>query len=278
LASRPFHLATRPILPKHDRATLVPDDVERVLADIDADHGDCVVLRHCVLFVFGAPSQLPSLAGLEHGWTIPLPVIPQRRQKTLAALGVQLETLARSSPVLEIFEDVHWGDPTSLEAFGRTVDRIASLRVLLIVTFRPEFEPPWIGQPHVTALTINRLAERDIGAMIDRVIGNKLLPANVRKDIIERTDGIPLFVEEMTKAVLEAGGELEAMQIAAAVPSPALAVPANQACPGARRGLWHLAAPAETRTPRSYRRHNRKAVSRDRRQPAGSAGAALHRG
>ena len=148
-------------------------------------------------------------------------------RKRWQALGVQLETLARSSPVLMIFEDAHWGDPTSLEAFGRTVDRIASLRVLLIVTFRPEFEAPWIGQPHVTALTINRLAERDIGAMIDRVIGNKLLPANIRKDIIERTDGIPLFVEEMTKAVLEAGGELEAMQTAAAVPSPALAVPAS---------------------------------------------------
>jgi predicted ATPase len=157
-----------------------------------------------------------------------LELVPeQRRQKTLEALGLQLETLARSGPVLMIFEDAHWGDPTSLEAFGRIVDRIASLRVLLIVTFRPEFEPPWIGQPHVTALTINRLAERDIGTMIDRVIGNKLLPANIRKDIIERADGIPLFIEEMTKAVLEAGGEPEAMQTAAAVPSPALAVPAS---------------------------------------------------
>jgi predicted ATPase len=157
-----------------------------------------------------------------------LELVPeQRRQKTLEALGVQLETLTRSSPVLMILEDAHWGDPTSLEVFGRTVDQIRTLRVLLIVTFRPEFEPPWIGQPHVTALTINRLAERDIGAMIDRVIGNKLLPADIRKDIIERTDGIPLFVEEMTKAVLEAGGELEAMQTAAAVPSPALAVPAS---------------------------------------------------
>jgi class 3 adenylate cyclase/predicted ATPase len=155
------------------------------------------------------------------------PVPEQRRQKTLAALGVQLETLARSSPVLMILEDAHWGDPTSLEAFGRTVDRIASLRVLLIVTFRPEFEPPWIGQAHVTALTINRLAERDIDAMIERIIGNKLLPADTRKDIIEHTDGIPLFVEEMTKAVLEAGGELEAMQTAAAVSSPALPVPAS---------------------------------------------------
>ena len=82
--------------------------------------------------------------------------------------------------------------------------KYANLRVLLIVTFRPEFEPPWIGRPHVTALTLNRLGEREIDAMIDRVTGNKLLPASIRQDIIERTDGIPLFVEEMTKAVLEA--------------------------------------------------------------------------
>ena len=106
-----------------------------------------------------------------------------------------------------IFEDAHWTDPTSLEVFGRVVDRIRTLRVLLIVTFRPEFEPPWIGRPYVTALTINRLAQRDIDAMIDRVVGNKLLPASIRQDIIERTDGIPLFVEEMTKAVLEAESE-----------------------------------------------------------------------
>ena len=158
----------------------------------------------------------------------PLDLTPeQRRQKTLQALGAQLETLARASPVLMILEDAHWGDPTSLEAFGRTVDRIASLRALLIVTFRPEFEPPWVGQPHVTALALNRLGHRDVDTMIDRVIGNKLLPADIRKDIIKRTDGIPLFVEEITKAVLEAGGELGGMQIAAAVPSPALAVPAS---------------------------------------------------
>ena len=73
-----------------------------------------------------------------------------------------------------IFEDAHWTDPTSLEAFGRTVDRIAGLRALLIVTFRPEFDAPWIGRPHVTALTLNRLAQREIDAMIDRVAGNRL--------------------------------------------------------------------------------------------------------
>ena len=152
---------------------------------------------------------------------------PRRRKNTLEALVSQMEALARQSPVLMIFEDAHWADPTSLEAFGRTVERIAGLCVLLIVTFRPEFEPPWIGRPHVAALTINRLTRRGIDAMIDRVVGNKLLPASVRQDIIERTDGVPLFVEEMTKAVLEAEGEGEARRTAAAIPSSALAVPAS---------------------------------------------------
>ena len=151
----------------------------------------------------------------------------QRRQKTMEALGSQMEALARQNPVLMIFEDAHWSDPTSLELFDRTVSRIPSLRVLLIVTARPEFQAPWIGRPHVTALTLNRLAEREVGAMIDGLVGNKLLPANIRQDIVERTDGIPLFVEEMTKALLEAGGESTATQMAAAVPSPALAVPAS---------------------------------------------------
>ena len=151
----------------------------------------------------------------------------QRRQRTLEALVSQVAALSRQNPVLMIFEDAHWTDPTSLELFGRIVDRIPTLRVLLIVTFRPEFEPPWIGRPYVTALTINRLGEREVGAMIDRVVGNKLLPASVRQDIIERTDGIPLFVEEMTKAVLEAESEGAAERAVAAVPSPSLAVPAS---------------------------------------------------
>jgi predicted ATPase len=111
--------------------------------------------------------------------------------------------------------------------FGRAIDRVRSLPVLLIVTFRPEFEPPWIGRPYVTALTINRLGEREILGMIGGVIGNKALPANIRQDIIERTNGIPLFVEEMTKAVLEAESQGAVEHLAAAVPSSALAVPAS---------------------------------------------------
>src|SRR4029077_3655918 len=151
----------------------------------------------------------------------------QRRQKTLEALGSQMEALSRSNPVLMIFEDAHWTDPTSLEVFSRVVDRLRNLRVLLIVTFRPEFDPPWIGRPYVTALTLNRLAHRDIETVIDNVVGNKLIPASIRQDIIERTDGIPLFVEEMTKAVLEAGSEGAAQQTVGSFPSSALTVPAS---------------------------------------------------
>jgi class 3 adenylate cyclase/predicted ATPase len=151
----------------------------------------------------------------------------QRRQKTLEALTAQMETLSRQKPVLMIFEDAHWADPTSLEAFGRVVDRIRTLKVLLLVTFRPEFDAPWVGRPYVTTRIINRLAEHEASAMIDRIVGNSPLSASIRQDIIERTDGIPLFVEEMTKAVLEAESETAAARAIAAIPSPTLAVPAS---------------------------------------------------
>jgi class 3 adenylate cyclase/predicted ATPase len=151
----------------------------------------------------------------------------QRRQRTLEALLSQMEALTRRNPVLMIFEDAHWTDPTTLELFGRVVDRVRSLRVLLIVTFRPDFDPPWVGRPYVTFVAINRLGEREILAMIEGVIGNKALPADIRQDIIERTDGIPLFVEEMTKAVLEAESQGAVEHLAALVPSSALAIPAS---------------------------------------------------
>jgi class 3 adenylate cyclase/predicted ATPase len=147
------------------------------------------------------------------------------RQKTLEALTAHMEALSRSSPILMIFEDVHWIDPTSLESLGRTVDRLRRLGVLLIATYRPEFEPPWIGRSYITALSLNRLDEREMGAIIDRVAGNKSLPESVRQDIIKRTDGIPLFVEEMTKALLEAESEVDARKTAAAVPSSGITVP-----------------------------------------------------
>ena len=151
----------------------------------------------------------------------------QRRQRTLAALANRIEGLTRERPVLMVYEDAHWADPSSLEAIGLLVDKIESLRLLLFVTFRPEFVSPWAERPHVTALTMNRLAPREVIALIDRIAGDKPLASNIRQDIVERADGIPLFVEEMTKAVLEAEGEGAAARMVAAAPSPALAVPAS---------------------------------------------------
>ena len=134
----------------------------------------------------------------------------QRRQKTLEALTAQVEALSRSKSGADDFRGCALDRPNEpgssrsdsgpVENASRAADRHV----------RPEFEPPWIGRPYVTALSLNRLGEREIVAMIDRVTGNKALPESIRQDIIERTDGIPLFVEEMTKAVLEAESEGEA--------------------------------------------------------------------
>jgi predicted ATPase len=151
----------------------------------------------------------------------------QRRHRTLDALTSQLADLGRQKPVLMIVEDAHWVDPTSLEVFGRTVDRIKTLRALLIVTFRLEFNAPWAGRSHVTSLALNRLGERETAAIIAGLVGNKELSPDVMAEIVERTDGIPLFVEEMTKAVLEAGSEGEAEQTVAAFPSPTLGGPVS---------------------------------------------------
>jgi predicted ATPase len=164
----------------------------------------------------------------------------QRRQRTLEALILQVVTLSRQNPALIIFEDAQWIDPTSLELFSRIVDRIPTLRVLLIMTYRPEFQPPWLGRPYVTALTVNRLTERQAGAMIDRIVGSKRPPASIRKNIIERSDGIPLFIEEITKAVLEAERQSAAELGTTAIPA---VPPTLQASLMAR--LDRLGAPAK---------------------------------
>jgi len=213
-----------PIIGQMERAAgLVPDDTPQARLDkLDA------MLARTSTSAEDAALIAEMLSLPNDGRYPTVQLMPeQRRQRTLDALTSQLEALTRSSPVLITFEDAHWSDPTSLEAFGRSVDRIATLRVMLIMTFRPEFDPPWIGRPHVTSLTINRLAQREAGAIIDHLVGSHVLPASIRQDIIDRTDGIPLFVEEMTKAVLEAESEDAVERIAAAVPFPALAVPAS---------------------------------------------------
>ena len=137
----------------------------------------------------------------------PLPnLTPQRKKEwTLWALIRQLEGLSRHQPVVMVFEDAHWIDPTSRELLDLTIERISILPVLLIVTFRSEFEPPWTGQPQVTVLAPNRLDRRDRTALVEQIAGSKALPSEVIAQIADRTDGVPLFIEELTKSILESG-------------------------------------------------------------------------
>jgi DNA-binding SARP family transcriptional activator len=157
----------------------------------------------------------------------PLDLTPQkRREKMLRALLAQLEGLAAQEPMLVLFEDVHWIDPTSLELLDLTVDRVAALRVLLIITFRPEFVPPWIGHPQVTLLTLNRLPPTQRAEMIAGVSGGKALPAEIADQIIDHSDGVPLFLEELTKTVVECGVLAEAGdRWAPTGPATALSIP-----------------------------------------------------
>src|SRR5262249_3028197 len=131
----------------------------------------------------------------------------QRRERTFQALNLQLKALTSRRPVLMIVEDAHWADPPSLEACDQAIDHVARLSVLVIVSFRPEFVPPGSGRSHITSISLRRLVEHDVRDMIDHVVGGKALPREVQQDIIDRTDGIPLFVEEMTRAVLEEENE-----------------------------------------------------------------------
>jgi class 3 adenylate cyclase/predicted ATPase len=137
----------------------------------------------------------------------PLPNLsPQRKkERTLEALIRQLEGLARPQPVVMVFEDAHWIDPTSRELLDLTVERMRTLPVLLIVTFRPEFQMPWTGQPQVSMVTLNRLDWHDRTTLVEQIAGGKTLPDEVVAQIADRADGVPLFVEELSKSVLESG-------------------------------------------------------------------------
>src|SRR5215469_11424205 len=149
-------------------------------------------------------ADLLSLPGSERH---PLPNLSPHRKKerTLEALLRQLEGLAHQQPVVVVFEDAHWIDPTSRELLDLTIERVPSMPVLLIVTFRPEFQPPWTGQPQVTMLVLNRLDQRDRTTLVTQIASGKTLPAEVAEQIADRTDGVPLFIEELTKSVLESG-------------------------------------------------------------------------
>ena len=155
-----------------------------------------------------------------------LPLAPQeRKEKTFEALLRQLEGLARQQPVLMIFEDAHWIDPSSRELFDHIVDRVRGLPILLVITFRPEYASPWVGQARVTTLMLNRLDRAQGVALVRRIVGDNDLPDEIMAEIVERTDGIPLFVEELTKSALESGANDDGATFIAKAPHTALAVP-----------------------------------------------------
>ncbi|HMM90595.1 adenylate/guanylate cyclase domain-containing protein [Bradyrhizobium sp.] len=155
-------------------------------------------------WVVPALATLLSLP-LSNRYSLPDLSPQKRKEMTLAAFMAQLEALAARQPVLIIFEDVHWADPTSLELLTVTLERLPRLRVLLLITARPEFTPPWPGHAHVTTLSLTRLNRRSGAALVERITAGKTLPEEVMEQILARTDGVPLFVEELTKAVLETG-------------------------------------------------------------------------
>ncbi|MEY9128494.1 adenylate/guanylate cyclase domain-containing protein [Bradyrhizobium yuanmingense] len=150
----------------------------------------------------------------------------QKKERSFAALVRQLEALAQRRPIMIVFEDMQWIDPSSRELLDRTVDRVASLPVLVLITYRPEFQLVWTGKPHVSLLVLNRLDQNAGAALIRSVAGGQTLPTEIVNEIAERTDGVPLFVEELTKAVLETSPQSIARAISFA-PLPGLAVPAT---------------------------------------------------
>jgi tetratricopeptide (TPR) repeat protein len=193
------------------------DKLEAVLAGATNDLGEAAPLLAALLSI-PTDERYP-----------PLKLSPQKqKERTLRALVAQIQGLAAKQPVLMLFEDAQWSDPTSLELYDLIIDRVPALRVLLIITFRPEFTPPWIGRPHVTWRALNRLAPRQRAEMIAGVTGGKALPPEIAAHIVDRTDGVPLFVEELTKAVVESGMLADTGdRYTATGPMPALAIPVS---------------------------------------------------
>jgi predicted ATPase len=193
------------------------DKLEVVLAQATNDLGEAAPLLAALL-------SIPS--GERYP---PLNLTPQKqKERTLRALVAQVEGLAARTPVLMLFEDAQWSDPTSLELLDLIVDRAPALPHLLIVTYRPEFAPPWIGRPQASLISLNRLAPRQRAVMIFGVTGGKALPLEIAEQIAARTDGVPLFVEELTKAVVESGMLADAGdRYTAAGPLTPLAIPAS---------------------------------------------------
>jgi class 3 adenylate cyclase/predicted ATPase len=224
----PYHAnsALRPFIAQLERAAgfKADDTSEQRLDKLEA------LLAMGAWQIEGVAPLFAALLSIPFGERYPpLALSPtQQRRQTLAALLDQFEGLARRQPILLVFEDAHWADATSLELLDLTVERVRQLPVLALFSFRPEFEPPWVGLPNVGTLTLGRLDRNDVESMVARVTGGRVPPAEVMKQIVAKTDGNPLFVEELTKAVLEAGILVEdADGYRLDGPLPPLAIPAT---------------------------------------------------
>jgi class 3 adenylate cyclase len=208
--------------PHHQESALYPFviQLERAAGFARDDTSEAKLGKLSALIAEGAaePDELTLIAEL---LALPnaaaaLELSPQRkREKLLAGLLHQLEALAKDHPVLMVFEDAHWIDPTSRDLIDLTVDRVPRLPVLLLVTFRPEFQPPWTDEPHVTAVALNRLGERHGSALVEQLAGNAGVSSELVAEIVERSDGVPLFIEELTKVVVEAGADRSALTVSA---------------------------------------------------------------
>ena len=194
------------------------NQLESLLRETVTEPGDAVVALFAELL--GIPTGIPeAIAAMS-----PL----QKKGLLFRTFLAQLEWLAARGAVLIVLEDAHWLDPTSRELFDQIVDRLQRLPVLLVVTFRPDLSPPWIGFPHVTLLTLNRLGKAQARSLVERLTGGKALPSEVLEQILGRTEGVPLFMEELTKTVLESGflGDAGDRYVLAG-PLPPLAIPAT---------------------------------------------------
>jgi predicted ATPase len=215
IADEPHTRISHRALPYHANTVLWPfiDQLERAAA-FERDDTPPIRLSKLVSLLAQGTDDLteavPLIAALlgipTDGRYPPLDLMPQtQKRKTLEVLLAQLEGLAQQRPVLSVLEDAHWFDPTSLELLELILERVQRLPVLAIITFRPEMTPPWPSFPHVTALTLNRLARRAAAALVEQTSGGRRLSPAVVDEIAAKTEGVPLFIEELTKTVLESG-------------------------------------------------------------------------
>jgi class 3 adenylate cyclase/predicted ATPase len=224
--------------PYHTNSALYPiiDQLERAAGFARDDSSDIKLDKLHSLLVQSSsdPAEavplLAALLSIPTGTRFDTPEMSpkQQKEKTLGTLIDQMNGLVKSRPALMIFEDVHWVDPTTQELLDLIVEQAQWVSTLVVITYRPVFNAPWGGHPHVTSLTLNRLGRRQSQEMIGTLTANKPLPKEVLDQILAKTDGVPLFIEELTKAVLE--GRLlkeERDRYVLTAPLPPLAIPAT---------------------------------------------------